>query len=328
MPLSVVLMASAAICLLAIGLWQWAALLLAVSLLLNWYSEVFAVHPIGNRIKGAGEIRILSYNLNRAYDFSKNEGTPSGLVRFIKRQEADIILFQEYNEELYPEIRKQLLPDFPYETERGNHIRFKSVYSKFPIEEYCQLSVRADDVRYQLLQHGWYSGCGSNGQEILPVCSFVVRIGIGRLRIVNCHLMSNNFSLVIREARKENRGILGVITQVMKRIDYGYAVRKLQAEIICQHLKEWCRDPVIVCGDFNDISGSPTLRRFKKEGLDDAWWKGGLGFGFTYHGMKLRLRLDHVLFSGSSLCLDKVFISHSRCSDHDPIVCDFKLRKT
>lgn len=324
-PVLVTLMPLVAVALFIIGLWHWALLLLAVALWLNWISETFAFNRVGNRIKSDGELRILTYNVNRAHKISVNNGTTQGLIRFIERQEADIVLLQEYNENLYPEVRKRLVQVYPYElgTEKGS--RFKSVFSKYPIEEFEQLWVSANDPRYELLQHVWYCKARDGEKEVLPVCSMAVRVGDKRIRIVNCHLMSNNYSVVIRNMRKKGKSLLLAVLPIMKRMDYGYAARRLQAEIVCQHLLDCTEDSVVVCGDFNDISGSSTLHPFQKKGLKDAWWQGGFGFGFSFHGMGLKLRLDHVLYS-SSLQLKRVYIPHSNCSDHDPIICDFKIQ--
>lgn len=324
-PIVVALIPLVCVILLIIGLWQWALLLLLIAFWINWSSETFALYKVGNNGHETEAFRVLSYNVNRAHDISVNKGTTEKLIRFILRQEADIVLLQEYNVELYPEVREKLLAQFPFElgTEKGS--RFKSVFSMYPIEYYEQLSVNADNSRYELLQHAWYCKSREGKREVLPVCSMVARVGDRRIRMVNCHLMSNNYSVVIRNTRRKGKNLLKAILPVMKRMDYGYAARKMQAEIVCQHLKNCSEESVIVCGDFNDISGSSTLMPFRRMGLKNAWWGGGFGYGFTFHGMGLRLRLDHILYSASSLSLKQVYIPHSDCSDHDPIICDFEI---
>lgn len=326
-PLIVALMPIVAVILLITGQWAWALLLLTVSLWLNWVSETFGINVIRSRIKGQGELRVLTYNINRAHEISVNKGTTKELISFIVQQDADVVLLQEYNVELYPEVREELMKIYTYKvgTEIGS--RFKSVFSKYPIEEYEQLYVDADDYRYELLHHAWYCKSRDGKREVLPICSMVVRVGDERIRMVNCHLMSNNYSVVIRNTRRKGKNLLQAVLPVMRRMDYGYAARKLQARIVSQHLHDCKEDAVIVCGDFNDISGSSTLRPFHKMELKNAWWQGGLGYGFTFHGMGLKLRLDHVLFSQQSLSLKRVFIPHSECSDHDPLVSDFCLSK-
>lgn len=324
-PLLIAFLPCAAVLSVALGQWQWGIIFLLSTVILNWLTETFPVHIPGDRVRGTEDIRILTYNVNRAHKISVNKGTTQGFIRFILRQEADIVLLQEYNVGLYPEVRERLIREYPYEVGTDEGDKFKSVFSKYPIEDYEQLSVVADAPEYTLLQHGWYCKSRSGRNEVLPVCSMVVRIGEERLRIVNCHLMSNNYSVVIRNTRKKGKSLLRAVFPVMAKMDYGYAARKLQAEIVCQHLVSCKEDRVIVCGDFNDISGSTTLRSFMRLGLKSAWWKRGFGYGFTFHGMKMRLRLDHVLYSDRALRLQRVCVPHSECSDHDPVVCDFNL---
>lgn len=325
MPLLIVLLPCVAVVSMAMGQWQWGIAFLICAIILNCLTESFPLHLSGNRVKGAGDIRILTYNVNRAHTISVNKGTTQGLIRFILRQEADIILLQEYNVELYPEVRERLLRGYPHEVGSEEGGRFKIIFSKYPIEDYEQLSVVADNPDYRLLQHAWYCKSRNGKHEVLPVCSMVAKIGEARLRILNCHLMSNNYSVVIRNTRRKGKNMINAVLPIMTRMDYGYAARKLQAEIVCQHLLNCNERSVIVCGDFNDICGSSTLRLFRRYGLIDAWWKKGLGFGFTFHGMNMRLRLDHVLYSNRSLQLNNVFVPHSVCSDHDPIVADFSF---
>lgn len=325
-PLFLVLLLMLAIVLCVCQLWIYGGMALIIALLLNAWSETFPIHHPGNRLKESGSIRILTYNINRAHSISKNKGTTQGLIRFIERQEADVILLQEYNHQLYPEVRERLSSVYPYGLEsEGKNDRFKSVFSKYPIEDYEQLWVGVGDSRYELLQHAWYCKSRDGDREVLPVCSMVVKVGDKRLRIVNCHLMSNNYSVAIRNVRKKGRSLIHAILPIMARMDYGYAVRKLQAEAICQHLAGCKEAAVVVCGDFNDISGSTTLRTILKTGLKNAWWQKGCGFGFTFHGMKLRLRLDHSLYSPKGLNLAKTYVPHSCTSDHDPLICDFIL---
>ncbi len=327
-PVLIVLLSLLAAILFVCQQWVYGCISLIACLSLNVWTETFPIHLISDsQKKKESSFRLLTYNVNRAHSISKNESTTHELIDFITQQDADIILLQEYNHQLYPEVRESLSAAYPYGLKsEGSNDRFKTVFSRYPVENYEQLWVWADDSRYELFQHAWYCKAKDCGKEILPVCSMVVNVSGQQLRIVNCHLMSNNYSVVIRNTLNKGRSLVHAILPILARLDYGYDVRKLQAEIIAKHLKNTHEDGVIVCGDFNDISGSSTLRTLQKMGLKDAWWHKGCGFGFTFHGMKLRLRLDHVLFSGRSLRLDNVFIPHSKCSDHDPIVCNFKLR--
>lgn len=86
-------------------------------------------------------------------------------------------------------------------------------------------------------------------------------------------------------------------------------------------------------GDMNDISSSYTLRRIESvgtlrhgsAGLTDAWWKGGFGYGTTYHDHGLRLRLDHILYDEHCLTLSDVKVIDTDASDHNALVGGFRI---
>lgn len=59
--------------------------------------------------------------------------------------------------------------------------------------------------------------------------------------------------------------------------------------------------------------------------LKDAWWERGNGFGWTYFGWHLRLRLDHILYSNELELVD-VKVVDSDISDHKPLMAKFRLK--
>lgn len=112
----------------------------------------------------------------------------------------------------------------------------------------------------------------------------------------------------------------------------GYRNRTLEADAIYEALQHESY-PVIVMGDMNDISSSYTLRRIESvgtlrhgsAGLTDAWWKGGFGYGTTYHDHGLRLRLDHILYDEDRLTLSDVKVIDTDASDHNALVGGFRI---
>lgn len=321
-PLLIISLVVASIVLLLLKLWVWAVIVLVVAFIFNWWSESFALHLFEKKT-GDYDLRVLTFNVNRAYEISVNKSSTKELITFILQQDADLILLQEYNAELYPEVQKQLGTKYPYGSGTENTSRFKSVFSRFPIESCEQLMVDSNDPQYELFQNAIYCKKKHDELEVLPICNMKIRVGGRLIQVFNCHLMSNNYSIVIRNLRKKGRSLIYGVLPVLYRIDFGYKVRELQTTIIRKHIDH--NNPVLVCGDFNDVGGSSPLKIMQSYYLSDAWWKGGFGFGFTFHGMGFRFRLDHVLYS-SKLSLVNVLVPHSDVSDHDPIICDLKLR--
>ena len=85
--------------------------------------------------------------------------------------------------------------------------------------------------------------------------------------------------------------------------------------------------PLIVMGDMNDVSGSTPINRIKKAGLKDAWWEGGCGYGATFHGKGLRLRIDHILYDYKGLELVGVKVIGNDLSDHNALIARFRINK-
>ena len=303
--------------------WFLGIVALALALMLNRWSETFSLYYFRQNGR-LYDFRVLTYNINRAHEISENKGTTEDLIDFILEQNADIVLLQEYNVKLYPLVQERLSQEYPYGSGVDITCRFKSIYSRFPIESCENLFVDSKIPEYETFQNRLYCKKQCNGMEILPVCKLLIRIRNERLVVFNCHLMSNNYSVVIRNLSKNRKSLIHGLLQVLHRMDFGYKARDLQAKVISEQIEP--EIPTIVCGDFNDICGSSCMRRLQRIGLADAWWKGGFGFGFTFHGMRLRFRLDHVLFPEKYLLLKKVFIPDSNASDHNPLICDFKFK--
>lgn len=82
---------------------------------------------------------------------------------------------------------------------------------------------------------------------------------------------------------------------------------------------------MIVAGDLNDWNGNYCLKTLMGKDLKDAWAEGGRGFGWTYFGWGLRLRLDHILYSDELELVD-VKVIDSDLSDHKPLMARFRIK--
>lgn len=138
----------------------------------------------------------------------------------------------------------------------------------------------------------------------------------------NCHSLNNKVHVIMG---KDTLTIVGChLSSSNNHIAKGYENRRVEADSIYANIKNE-KFPIIVMGDFNDISGSYAINRIKKVGLEDAWWRGGFGYGTTYHDKWLRLRLDHILFQDQKIKLLDVKVIDSDLSDHNAVVAEFTL---
>lgn len=107
---------------------------------------------------------------------------------------------------------------------------------------------------------------------------------------------------------------------------HGHEVSRAQGDQAAALLARMAhlRDPAVVLGDFNstrDTALHVALRRV----LDDAWEKGGRGFGATVKFLDaVPLRVDYAYVS-SAFDVRSARVPAAGCSDHEPVVADLEL---
>ena len=139
--------------------------------------------------------------------------------------------------------------------------------------------------------------------------------------IYGCHLASNNYSASHVDFHLDQVNDHHDAKQYLKNIRDASRLRKLEAQAI---IKDMTDRAIIIMGDFNDVGGSPALRAFKAAGFQDAWWKGGLGYGATIHYL-LPYRIDHIMYNDKLTLNNIKKIDAKGLSDHDALVAEFRI---
>lgn len=186
-------------------------------------------------------------------------------------------------------------------------------------------------------------------QKQMNVMSAEFEVEPGRwVTVFSGHLRSSAYSTTRRSMNKGASWFEG-ISLYKRNYDVGKRIRDYEAQNVRRFVDEACtateldpstgsgqaklinqssstRMPVIVAGDLNDWCGSDCLNTLMGNDLKDAWWKGGNGFGWTYFGWHLRLRLDHILYSNELEMVD-VKVVDTDISDHKPLMARFRFSK-
>lgn len=263
-----------------------ASSLIVCWLLLNWFGRTIALHPFF--WQEDGQIRVMIFNVNSpVIDFEKNK---SKIIALIEAEDPDFLFLPELGT-AGNDVHERMKQIYPH-INAPLHLRDDGVepfYSKWPIDTIMGLSD----------PHAYHS---------------IYRIQVSKetdtIAIYCCHLSSN---------------LLDFSPNKWDALQKGYEERAQEADILYDALTHE-KYPAIVMGDMNDISGSYTLRRIESAGLTDAWWKGGFGYGSTYHDHGLRLRLDHILYDEDRLQLTNVKVIDTDASDHNALSAGFKLK--
>lgn len=227
------------------------------------------------------------------YGWIKKSEIEGEIVSFVKKQNPDIICFQEFSM-----IKKHEFNNYPFsfETPVGSRKSFQIIFSKYPIIDGQSLD---------------FENTLNNG--------LVVDILYNRdtLRVYDLHLQS--FRLV------PNLDIINDSKQSSKLIEQSNIVmlkQYEQAHLIRENMKKTNYKKVVV-GDFNNTQYSNVYQVIKGD-MNDSYFEKGRGFGRTYDLLKFPLRIDYIL-------ADPEFevLSHQnfdiRLSDHYPVMATLRL---
>lgn len=314
-----------AIILLAFGRWKQALSLAVVVLILNWYWQVCPMHLFSGEEPTDKTFRVVTYNIYPQVDSTQYEQWQRDMLEEIKQLHPDILCTQEFRNKDLSSFEEELCKHFSYTeemtTERKN-IKWR-LYSHFPMTNItCYKPTEELDTTdiVPFLEKSIHTL--SNRQ---PFYSADIHLPSGdSVTVFSCHLQSNGYS-TIRRSMKENDSWFSGIGRYHDAIRSAGKIRLWEAQNLRHVLDSIGNNhPIIVAGDMNDFNRSATLSTIQGNLLNDAWWKGGCGLGFSYSGFGLHLRLDHVLFN-EKLHLRNVEVGRSELSDHRPIIADFTI---
>lgn len=295
----------------------------AVMCFLNIKHMIFAVNLCNN---DAGKhYTVMSYNIDASNSDRFSIEKQTQLLDLIIRETPDILCLQELSFENLKKIKPQL--DSIYgqcEVLTGDNQLWRlRLYSNFPLRNF---------QRYKCT--GYVDSTGMNDQELsflnqiqkqMNVMSAEFEIEPRRwVTVFSGHLRSSAYSTARRSLDEDSSWFDG-ISLYLRNYKIGKRIRNYEAINVRQFINKARSEgmPVIVAGDLNDWCGSTCLNILMGKDLKDAWWKCGIGFGWTYFGWHLRLRLDHILFS-NDIEIVNVKVIDSNISDHKPLVASFK----
>lgn len=304
-------------------------LIVAASVLLwfvNDYFMLYAINTVYNNTDSSCSFSIMTFNVNAVDSTNFVVDVQDQLINLIIAEKPDILCFQELGTNNFYELKPRL--DSIYgscdEFNGGNRILRRYFYSKFPIQ----------NIRSYTCNEDFDQDCFNEEEKFeiekckkrLAVKSAEFEIEPGRwVEVFSGHLRSSAYSTA-RRSMEENATWIEGLPLYWHNYRIGKIVRDYESLNVSKFINEEraAGKTVVIAGDLNDWCGSDCLNMLMGNGLKDAWWDGGNGFGWTYFGWNLRLRLDHILFS-EELELTEVKVVDSNLSDHKPLIAKFRL---
>lgn len=241
------------------------------------------------------------------------------MIELIKEQNADVVFLTEnfiYRED---SLWLKICDIYPYRSKDNNSVGNR-LYSKYPI---LQDTILKDNV----MAYG------------ITCCR--IDIAVREVDVIGVHLSSNNYNEQMTYMTPDSVATRHQAKTYLKNIVTASEYRVKEAELLNDNLNlnpnlnpslrklqgkpnSGQALPTIVMGDFNDVSGSPTLNILESSGLKDAWWEGGCGYGATIHH-PLPYRIDHILHNDKLKLHGIKKIDTQDLSDHDALVASFEI---
>lgn len=264
-----------------------------------------------------GEFSILSYNVHQlgiGVNVDRNEKSlisTEGLA-FLKEVNPDLLCLQEAFHEsggradLVKSLKRLGYTHFAF---MGSDINEKkarqgglAIFSKYKLE----------NLRHEVF-------AGQNG-----VMKVDVRIGKNKITLIDVHLHSMTLSLRDLVEQREVDGLKSESKKTLSRMKNGFQKRNQQVAALENWIME-SENPVIVCGDFNEIPYHYAYGRLSRI-LANSFEKGGKGFGFTFRNLPYFIRIDNQFYDP-----DKIELVHFETirsvvfSDHRPLLGSYTL---
>lgn len=300
--------------------------LLTIAACLPQLFKLFATN-LGNpkTDKTAKVIKVMSYNVRDfdLYNWSENINSKQKIFETIRRQNADVISFQEFYNDTTKEFStikqlEQLGYKYHFFTKelvlRNTDEWGIALFSKFPIKE-----------SGNIIKQPFKTGYGKK-----PFKGLYADIALSHtvIRFIDVHLQSIYFGTQDYETIEEFRATQNLdehgAKSIVIKLKKAFERRARQADELKAFLNAQTK-PLILCGDFNDLPNSYVANTISRN-MKDAFIDYGFGIGHTYNGKIPFLRIDYVLTS-PAFQIHTFKVLNNPISDHFPVYMECSLGK-
>lgn len=291
----------------------------AATIAICW-SPISAVSPLGRSKSpepGERTFTLMSYNILHGIDLEQPDSRQNRGFSYIARISPDIVCLQECSSEneimgINPQLADSLLRQYPYrifDVESGN-----AVMSRYPVRN---------------LHSAITNESGGGAFAIYRI----QMPGDKSLTVINAHLTSYCLTEQERDVVTDIRGVrsarrsLGEFKgSIMDKLKVSFRQRAADARELRAAIDR-IEGPLVVCGDFNDVPASYSLRTVMGDDMNDAYRETNFGPTATYNRHRLFFHIDQILYRGPMRALD-VEKGKQKNSDHYPLTATFAFTST
>ena len=278
--------------------WHWALIpLIAILCCIPYIGTIYQFgsgDPNGEAKPG---IKIATYNVAM---FSRET---SGFIALdilseMKKQKVDVVCFQEYNDQCGDKLNSDSYKEyFPYMAMGENDMM---IYSRYPIR-------KSKNMNFEM----------TNNSAMWAEVDYKGT----RIRVYNVHLETTGINSTIHRAGKLMNQGLDIESNALLRAFYGnytlgMIARSGQANVLAMDMRE-CEQPIIICGDFNDVPYSYVYNTMLGDRVD-GFTECGSGFMYTFRGGNKKVRIDYIFHENTMQALT-YYKRELSYSDHNPV---------
>jgi endonuclease/exonuclease/phosphatase family metal-dependent hydrolase len=301
--------------------WFFALLVLAI-IFTGWHSLIATVSLTGDSGEGPKKdpalVRMMTYNVHafKPYGETSNEAVKSQILEVIRKENPDIICFQEYYSrrkgtyDITDSLQRMLKTrDFYFypSDENAYEAYGLAIFSRYPI-------VNKGSILF---------GKHRTGNESLYVD---VLIHKKTVRIYNVHLQSISFDQqdynYLDKVKYKMDAEVESTKRILRMLRYAFLKRAKQVDIMKAHMQT-CEIPFLVAGDFNDTPASYAVTQMTKS-LDNTFIEKGTGLGQTYNGKFPNFQIDYISATKGITVINHRIIQ-AKLSDHFPVRSDLRI---
>ena len=302
--------------------WKVGAILWIIAIGLNVYTEALPLNPFSTDEEG--ELKVMCYNIDGFREpFKKDTAFVDSMAQMILKEDPDVLVLEEFINGYCRRLDSLLRNNYSFSEVLGKGTP-NAVYSKYPLSDKMELFLDSASIMNESLEQAAKLDSNRTTESERLVLGVTVNKRKQKLRVIACHLASNQYDITRRKMPETERWWEG-IPKYRLSFQSGSLARETEIQYTQKEIEKYKKQgmPVIVCGDMNDVSGSKTLRMLQSAGLKNAWWEKGRGFGFTYHGHHImNFRIDHILHT-EDIEVKSIKKIEQHFSDHDPVIASF-----
>ena len=284
---------------------RWLFLLMPVATIaccIPYIGTLYQFRSLEKGVDAKQGLKIATYNV-AMFNRETSGFMAQDILAEMRRQKVDVLCMQEYSNVSGDKLNSDSYKEyFPYMAVGRDDM---VIYSRYPIKKH-------DKILFD------YSNNSAMWADI--------DVKGDAVRVFNVHLQTTGINRTLHEAGKlmaQDYDVSSsrVLNAIFGNYTMGMMFRASQANIIATE-KRSSENPVILCGDFNDVPYSYVYNTMLGN-MVDGFKECGSGWMHTFRGKKA-VRIDYI-FHDSALKGITYYMSELTYSDHYPVFMKIEL---